>query len=64
MSLENERVIQNVIIGSEPEQGSNSAKHHGENMKTITPCRPKWTGTLTDRERFIRQMHYQPVDRS
>lgn len=29
----------------------------------ITPCRPKWKGTLTDRERFNRQMHYQPVDR-
>jgi len=30
---------------------------------TITPCRPKWKGTLTDRERFVRQMHYAPVDR-
>ena len=30
----------------------------------ITPCRPKWAGTLTDRERFNRQMHYQSVDRS
>ncbi len=30
---------------------------------SITPCRPKWKGTLTDRERFVRQMHYQPVDR-
>jgi hypothetical protein len=30
---------------------------------TITPCRPKWAGTLTDRERFNRQMHYQSVDR-
>ncbi|HEX9018857.1 MAG TPA: hypothetical protein VF806_06705 [Anaerolineaceae bacterium] len=30
---------------------------------TIQPCRPKWKGTLTDRERFNRQMHYQPVDR-
>jgi hypothetical protein len=29
----------------------------------ITPCRPKWAGTLTDRQRFNRQMHYQPVDR-
>ncbi|MCL4507128.1 MAG: hypothetical protein M1434_02935 [Chloroflexi bacterium] len=29
----------------------------------ITPCRPKWAGTMTDRERFTRQMHYQPVDR-
>ncbi|MDZ4199051.1 MAG: uroporphyrinogen decarboxylase family protein [Kiritimatiellia bacterium] len=27
------------------------------------PIRPKWQGTLTDRERFNRQMHYQPVDR-
>jgi hypothetical protein len=33
-------------------------------MKTITPCRPKWKGTLTDRERFNRQMHYQPIDRT
>ncbi len=32
-------------------------------MKDITPIRPKWRGTLTDRERFNRQMHYQPVDR-
>ncbi|MBL7171082.1 MAG: hypothetical protein ISS46_03715 [Candidatus Omnitrophica bacterium] len=29
----------------------------------ITPCRQKWKGTLTDRERFNRQMHYTPVDR-
>ncbi len=33
-------------------------------MKTITPIRPKWKGTLTDRERFNRQMHYQPFDRT
>ena len=31
---------------------------------TIAPCRPKWAGTMTDRDRFNRQMHYQPVDRS
>jgi len=30
---------------------------------TITPIRSKWRGTLTDRQRFNRQMHYQPVDR-
>ena len=30
----------------------------------IAPCRPKWKGTMTDRERFNRQMHYQPVDRT
>jgi len=29
----------------------------------ITPCREKWPGTMTDRERFCRQMHYEPVDR-
>ena len=29
----------------------------------ITPQRPRWKGTMTDRERFNRQMHYQPVDR-
>ncbi|MDD3925530.1 MAG: uroporphyrinogen decarboxylase family protein [bacterium] len=32
-------------------------------MKTITPCRPKWKSTMTDRERFNNQMHYKPVDR-
>jgi uroporphyrinogen decarboxylase len=30
---------------------------------SITPCRPKWAGTMTDRERFNRQMHYRSVDR-
>jgi uroporphyrinogen decarboxylase len=30
---------------------------------TITSCRPKWAGTLADRQRFDRQMHYRPVDR-
>ena len=30
---------------------------------TVTPCRPKWKGTMTDRERFNNQMHYRPVDR-
>ena len=29
----------------------------------VTPCRPKWNGTMTDRERFNNQMHYRPVDR-
>jgi len=29
----------------------------------IEPCRPRWAGSLTDRERFNRQMHYEPVDR-
>ncbi|MBT4498921.1 MAG: hypothetical protein HOC74_14425 [Gemmatimonadetes bacterium] len=29
----------------------------------ITPCRPRWKGTMTDRERFNRQMHYESVDR-
>ena len=32
-------------------------------MKTMTPCRPKWKGTMTDRERFNNQMHYRSVDR-
>jgi uroporphyrinogen decarboxylase len=31
--------------------------------KTIPSFRPKWAGTMTDRERFNHQMHYQPVDR-
>lgn len=29
----------------------------------VKPCREKWAGTISDRERFNRQMHYQPVDR-
>ncbi|MBI3944374.1 MAG: hypothetical protein HY321_00485 [Armatimonadetes bacterium] len=29
----------------------------------ITPCRPRWKGTMTDRERFNNQMHYRPFDR-
>ncbi len=30
---------------------------------SITPCRSKWKGTMTDRERFNNQMHYRPIDR-
>ena len=29
----------------------------------MIPCRDKWNGTMTDRERFNNQMHYKPVDR-
>ena len=29
----------------------------------IKPCREKWKGTMTDRQRFNNQMHYKPVDR-
>lgn len=29
----------------------------------IIPCRPKWQSSMSDRERFNRQMHYQSVDR-
>lgn len=32
-------------------------------MPEIKPCRPKWKGTMTDRERFVNQMHYKPIDR-
>ncbi|MCF7838360.1 MAG: hypothetical protein K9N49_06990 [Candidatus Marinimicrobia bacterium] len=32
-------------------------------IQTIKPCRPKWRGTMTDRERFNHQMQYRPVDR-
>lgn len=32
--------------------------------KEIRPVREKWNGTMTDRERFNRQMHFRPVDRS
>ncbi len=30
----------------------------------ITPIRPAWKGTMTGRERFRRQMHFQSVDRT
>ena len=30
---------------------------------SIKPCREKWAGTMTDRDRFNRQMHYESVDR-
>ncbi len=30
---------------------------------SVKPIRNKWSGTMTDRERFNRQMHYLPVDR-
>lgn len=30
---------------------------------SATPSRAKWKGTLSDRERFVRLMHYQSVDR-
>ncbi len=30
---------------------------------SITPCRDKWKGTMTARERFNNQMHYRPIDR-
>ena len=33
------------------------------NQASIKPIRPKWKGILSDRERFSRQMHYQPIDR-
>lgn len=29
----------------------------------INPIRPKWKGTMTDRERFVNQMHYKNIDR-
>jgi hypothetical protein len=29
----------------------------------IKPCRDKWKGSMTDRERFNNLMHYKPVDR-
>jgi len=32
-------------------------------MKTVTPFRKAWPGTLTGRERFRRQMHREAVDR-
>ncbi len=29
----------------------------------VEPIRPKWKSAMTDRERFNKQMHYEPVDR-
>jgi len=31
--------------------------------RTIIPCRHRWNGSLSDRVRFNRQMHYRSVDR-
>ena len=31
---------------------------------SVTPCREKWKGTMTQRERFNAQMHYRSFDRS
>lgn len=31
---------------------------------SVTPCREKWPGTMSQRERFNAQMHYRPFDRS
>ena len=31
--------------------------------KEMKPSRPKWQGTMTDRERFNNQMHYKSIDR-
>lgn len=30
---------------------------------SIKPCRPRWKGTMTHRERFNNQMSYKPIDR-
>ncbi len=32
-------------------------------MPDITPIRPRWKGVMSDRERFVAQMHHRPVDR-
>jgi uroporphyrinogen decarboxylase len=34
-----------------------------EDFMAIIPCRAKWKGTMTDRERFNNQLHYKPIDR-
>lgn len=31
--------------------------------KKIVPCRPKWPAKMSDKQRFINQMHYKSVDR-
>jgi len=35
-----------------------------DEKREITPIRPRWKGTMTDRERFNNQMHYGPFDRT
>lgn len=32
-------------------------------MNGITPCRGRWRGRMSDRDRFNSQMHHRPVDR-
>ncbi len=34
-----------------------------EQTKTIEPIRTKWKSAMTDRERFVNQMHHKPADR-
>jgi hypothetical protein len=31
---------------------------------SIKPCRPPWKGTMSSRDRFNRQMRFEPIDRS
>lgn len=46
-----------------PEPTKDAAGFGGGVHKPVEPCRPKWKGKMTDRERFNNQMHYKPVDR-
>ena len=32
-------------------------------QKNIIPIKEKWKSTMTDRQRFINQVHFKPVDR-
>ncbi len=40
-----------------------ASTYNEEQIASIKPCRAKWKGTMTDRQRFNNQMHYKPVDR-
>jgi hypothetical protein len=51
------------ILAVKKEQTRGLAQIGGCLIMSIKPCRNKWKGTMTDRERFNAQMHYEPVDR-
>ena len=51
----------NINIAADFDRSLHSEE--GVMSNEIQPCREKWAGTLTDRERFNRQMHYESIDR-
>ena len=46
-----------------PEPKKGAAGPNNAMKKPVEPCRSKWKGVMTDRERFNNQMHYKTVDR-